>query len=69
VWLEKKGKQPFNRLMIAQDTGSRVKGAQRADIFWGTGKDAGREAGKIKDTGRMVVLLPIHHAFAILPEE
>ncbi|MCI2394660.1 MltA domain-containing protein [Aliiroseovarius sediminis] len=69
VWLEKKGAEPFNRLMIAQDTGSRVKGAQRADIFWGTGARAGRLAGKIRDAGRMVVLLPIQRAFAILPEE
>lgn len=69
VWLEKKGKEPFNRLMVAQDTGSRVKGAQRADIFWGTGTRAGRLAGQIRDDGRMVVLLPIQRAFAMLPEE
>ncbi|WP_248364507.1 MltA domain-containing protein [Aliiroseovarius sp. S1339] len=69
VWLEKKGDEPFNRLMVAQDTGSRVKGAQRADIFWGTGERAGRLAGQIRDDGRMVVLLPIQRAFAILPEE
>ncbi|SEV91292.1 membrane-bound lytic murein transglycosylase A [Aliiroseovarius sediminilitoris] len=69
VWLEKKGKEPFSRLMVAQDTGSRVKGAQRADIFWGTGERAGRLAGQIRDEGRMVVLLPIQRAFAILPEE
>lgn len=69
VWLEKKGKEPFNRLMVAQDTGSRVKGAQRADIFWGTGERAGRLAGQIRDGGRMVVLLPIQRAFSMLPEE
>lgn len=69
VWLEKAGAEPFNRLMVAQDTGSRVKGAQRADIFWGTGDDAGGEAGKIRDGGRMLVLLPIQRAYAILPEE
>jgi len=58
VWIEKDGAAPMNRLMIAQDTGSAIKGAQRADIFFGTGDDAGREAGKIKDGGRMVVLMP-----------
>lgn len=68
VWVEKKGNTPFHRLMIAQDTGSRVKGAQRADIFWGTGEAAGRAAGKIRDRGRMVVLLPIQRAYALLPE-
>jgi len=58
VWIEKEGAAPMSRLMIAQDTGSAIKGAQRADIFFGTGNEAGREAGKIKDGGRMVVLLP-----------
>jgi len=69
VWVEKEGEEPFSRLMIAQDTGSRVKGAQRADIFWGSGDEAGRLAGKVRDQGRMVVLLPIQRAFAILPED
>ncbi|WP_342077493.1 murein transglycosylase A [Yoonia sp. SS1-5] len=58
VWIEKEGAVPMNRLMVAQDTGSAIKGAQRADIFFGTGDDAGREAGTIKDAGRMIVLLP-----------
>ncbi|WP_108385749.1 murein transglycosylase A [Yoonia sediminilitoris] len=58
VWIEKQGAVPMNRLMIAQDTGSAIKGAQRADIFFGTGIDAGKQAGQIKDPGRMVVLLP-----------
>lgn len=58
VWVEKHGAQPINRLMVAQDTGSAIKGAQRADIFFGTGETAGRQAGAVKDGGRMVVLLP-----------
>ena len=58
VWIEKDGAEPINRLMIAQDTGSAIKGAQRADIFFGTGEEAGLEAGQIKDGGRMVVLMP-----------
>ena len=69
VWIEKQGETPLNRLMIAQDTGSAIKGAQRADIFFGTGDAAGREAGRIKDSGRMVVLLPIQRAYAKLPED
>jgi membrane-bound lytic murein transglycosylase A len=69
IWLEKDGAEPFRRLMVAQDTGSRVKGAQRADIFWGTGDQAGKLAGKIKDDGRMYVLLPIQRAYALLPED
>ena len=58
VWIEKKGKAPLNRLMIAQDTGSAIKGAQRADIFFGSGEEAGSKAGVVRDTGRMVVLFP-----------
>lgn len=68
VWIEKEGAASINRLMVAQDTGSAIKGAQRADIFYGTGEAAGREAGRIKDTGRMIRLLPIQMAYAMLPE-
>lgn len=58
VWIEKAGADPMNRLMIAQDTGGAIKGAQRADIFFGTGPKAGDAAGIIRDGGRMVQLLP-----------
>lgn len=67
VWLEKDGDGPLRRLMIAQDTGSAIKGAQRADVFFGTGDAAGRAAGTLKDPGRMMVLLPIQRAYALLP--
>ena len=66
VWIEKEGAAPIRRLTIAQDTGSAIKGAQRADIFYGSGVKAGDEAGRIRDTGRMVVLLPIEEALATL---
>jgi len=69
VWVEKDGEKKLRRLMIAQDTGSAIKGAQRADIFFGTGDEAGREAGRLKDPGRMVVLMPIQRAYAYLPVE
>ncbi|MGR3320554.1 MAG: murein transglycosylase A [Pseudooceanicola sp.] len=68
VWIEKEGHGPMHRLMIAQDTGSAIKGAQRADIFFGTGDAAGRAAGRLRDPGRMVVLMPIQRAYAMLPE-
>ncbi len=67
VWIEKNGADPLRRLMVAQDTGSAIKGAQRADIFYGTGDEAGRRAGFVKDPGRMVVLLPIQMAYALAP--
>ena len=67
VWIEKKGRAPMKRLMIAQDTGSAIKGAQRADIYFGTGDAAGKAAGTIKDKGRLVVLMPIQTAYALSP--
>ncbi|RKF13383.1 murein transglycosylase [Roseovarius spongiae] len=68
VWIDKGGKRPIRRLMIAQDTGSAIKGAQRADIFFGTGDKAGRDAGRLRDPGRMVVLMPIQRAYALATE-
>jgi membrane-bound lytic murein transglycosylase A len=50
--------EPLNRLMLAQDTGSAIKGAVRADFFWGFGQEAGQLAGKMRQGGRMWVLLP-----------
>lgn len=50
--------QPLNRLMVAQDTGGAIAGAVRADFYWGFGDDAGAQAGKMKQPGRMWVLLP-----------
>ncbi len=67
VWIEKAGTEPLRRLMIAQDTGSAIKGAQRADIFYGTGDLAGFRAGRVKDPGRIVVLLPIDKAYQLAP--
>jgi membrane-bound lytic murein transglycosylase A len=68
VWVEKAGADPIRSLMVAQDTGGAIKGPQRADIFYGTGREAGDAAGTIKDGGRMVVLLPIDRAYAMLPD-
>ncbi len=50
--------KPLNRLVLAQDTGSAITGAVRADFFWGFGKEAGEQAGRMKQSGRMWVLLP-----------
>ncbi|MCA0042154.1 MltA domain-containing protein [Celeribacter sp. ASW11-22] len=65
VWIEKEGEEPLHRLMIAQDTGSAIKGAQRADIFFGSGNQAGELAGQIKDPGRLIVLMPIQLAYGL----
>ncbi len=66
VWIEKGGAKPMRRLMVAQDTGAAINGAQRADIFYGSGDEAGSEAGRVRDRGRMVVLLPIEDALALV---
>jgi membrane-bound lytic murein transglycosylase A len=48
----------FDRLMIAQDTGSAIVGPARADIYFGAGDEAARIAGRIKNPGVFVMLLP-----------
>ncbi len=49
---------PLNRLMLAQDTGGAIRGAVRADFFWGFGEGAAAQAGRMKQQGRMWVLFP-----------
>lgn len=49
---------PLNRLMLAQDTGGAIRGAVRADFFWGFGEQAGAQAGRMKQSGQMWVLFP-----------
>lgn len=61
VWVEttfSRGAMPAGRLMVAQDTGSAIKGSQRGDVFFGTGAAAGLDAGALNVPGRMTVLLP-----------
>jgi len=50
--------RPLNRLMLAQDTGSAIKGVVRADFFWGFGAEAGKQAGQMRQQGQMWLLLP-----------
>ena len=68
VWLEKGGREPVRRLVVAQDTGGAIKGAQRADLFLGSGEAAGRAAAKLKDRGRLIVFLPIGQALSMADE-
>lgn len=61
VWLattRPNSSAPLNRLTLAQDTGGAIKGGVRADFFWGFGKEAGQHAGRMKQRGKMWVLLP-----------
>jgi membrane-bound lytic murein transglycosylase A len=50
--------EPLERLMAAHDTGGAIRGAVRADFFWGTGADAGALAGRMRQQGRMWLLWP-----------
>lgn len=54
----------LQRLVIAQDTGGAIRGAVRADFFWGTGEAAGESAGRMREQGRLWMLWP---AGAALP--
>jgi membrane-bound lytic murein transglycosylase A len=52
----------FNRLMVAQDVGSAIKGPERGDIYFGSGDKAGKIAGTTKHPGNFFVLLPAPNA-------
>ena len=61
VWLastEPLSSAPLRRLVMAQDTGSAITGAVRADYFWGWGEDAEQQAGRMKQPLRLWVLWP-----------
>ncbi len=62
VWLETHDpidpKRPLRRLVVAQDTGSAIKGPVRGDLFFGFGAEAGAKAGRMKHPGRYYLLLP-----------
>jgi membrane-bound lytic murein transglycosylase A len=64
VWLETRytdtdrAMQPFRQLMVAQDTGGAIKGANRFDLFWGAGARARAIAGGLSSAGRAFVLIP-----------
>jgi membrane-bound lytic murein transglycosylase A len=49
---------PLERLTMAQDTGGAIRGAVRADFFWGFGAEAGEQAGRMRQSLKMWVLLP-----------
>jgi membrane-bound lytic murein transglycosylase A len=48
----------YQRLMIAQDTGSAIIGPARGDIFFGSGNVAGSAAGRVRHEARLVALVP-----------
>ena len=51
-------KKPINQLMVAADVGGAIKGKIRADFFWGFGDTAFEYAGRMKEKGKMYILMP-----------
>lgn len=61
VWLDTRltaTGEKFQQMMVAQDTGSAIKGPVRGDIYMGTGKDAALIAGPQQEPGKLYVLIP-----------
>jgi membrane-bound lytic murein transglycosylase A len=61
IWLdtsEPLSSTPLRRLVVAQDTGSAIVGAVRADYFWGWGETAEQQAGRMKQPLRLWALWP-----------
>ena len=58
---------PFNRLMVAQDTGGAIKGANRIDLFLGPGAEAAAIAGAQSSPAQLVLLIPTAAAARIKP--
>mgnify|MGYP003336931223 FL=1 len=50
--------QVLQKLVVAQDTGKAIVGGVRADYYWGSGEAAGENAGRMKQNGKMWLLLP-----------
>ncbi len=50
---------PYQRMMMAQDTGGAISGPVRADVFFGAGERAELLAGEMKQSGSLYVLLPL----------
>ena len=61
--------EPLERLMVAQDTGGAIRGGVRADFYWGSGYEAGRKAGSMKQQGKIWTLLPRDYAFPKATQE
>jgi membrane-bound lytic murein transglycosylase A len=56
---------PLQRLMLAQDTGGAIRGALRADFFWGLGAEAGDAAGRMRAEGALWLLWPADQALPV----
>jgi membrane-bound lytic murein transglycosylase A len=53
--------EPLRRLVVGQDTGGAIRGAIRADLFFGLGPEAGELAGRMRSDGQLWLLWPRDH--------
>ena len=60
------GNRPFGAMMIAQDTGGAIKGANRIDLFMGSGAAARADAGAQAAPADIAILLPNAAAMRLL---
>lgn len=58
--------KPVSRFVVNHDSGGAIKGARRADLFWGEGKDASRHAGVMKNWGKFFYMVPKGEFLAVL---
>lgn len=49
---------PWRHLVLAQDSGTDIKGPARADLFFGSGAQAEQAAGRMQQAGTAYILLP-----------
>lgn len=49
--------EPMERFVLPQDSGAAIKGAGRADMFWGNGHYAEIAAGNMKEEGQLYFLI------------
>jgi membrane-bound lytic murein transglycosylase A len=57
----------FEAVMVASDTGGAIRGANRFDIFFGSGAEAERVAGALSSRGEALILLPKAAAARLAP--
>ena len=50
--------EPTSRFILDQDTGGAIRSPYRVDLYWGSGKEAARHAGVMKNWGRLYYLVP-----------
>ncbi|NOX26392.1 MAG: transglycosylase [Deltaproteobacteria bacterium] len=51
------GWRSMRRFVLAQDSGAAIKGSGRLDVFWGHGPNAGKIAGKMRQPGKLYILI------------